>query len=481
MLGIWDLSNAARIIVNHRVISLRYRPQDFDELTGQRHVVLSLKGAIGSGRIGHAFLFSGPRGIGKTTAARIFAKSLNCVEGPTVHPCQKCQSCREIAQSRSIDVVEVDGASTRGIDEIRNLRESVQYSPLYGKHKIYIIDEVHMLTPEAFNALLKTLEEPPSSVKFIFATTNPGKVPQTILSRCERFAFKRLSVKEICSRLKSITEKENISITDKALHYIALRADGSIRDGESLLEQLISFVEGTITEDDVFKLVGFMSSEFYFDLLQKIIQGNHADVLTALNTGIEDGADPLEIYRGVVDYLRAALFVYSDMPQEFLDLSDDEIKKIRSLDIDREKIMHMLEVLLKSEEMVRRSINTRIVIELLFCQLIQGDGPAQVTKDRADKGDFKQQLLAVLQAQSPKLSALIQKSSVEVKENNVRVTVDQEFSRKILTGSKDLLETIMKKILTRDVTLLVEVGENIKKENNLEDAIRALFDGEEVR
>lgn len=466
--------------MNHRVISLRYRPQDFDELTGQRHVVLSLKGAIGSKRIGHAFLFSGPRGVGKTTAARIFAKSLNCAEGPTIHPCQKCQSCREIALSRSIDVVEVDGASTRGIDEIRNLREAVQYSPLYGKYKIYIIDEVHMLTTEAFNALLKTLEEPPPSVKFIFATTNPGKLPQTILSRCERFAFKRLSVKEICSRLRSLAEKENVSITDKALHYIALKADGSIRDGESILEQLVSFVEGKITEDDVFKLTGFMSSEFYFTLLQKIVQGNHADVLRTLNTGIEDGADPLEIYRGSVDYLRAALLIASGLPQEFMDVGEEEVDKLQSLELNREKIIGMLEMLLRSEEMVRRSINTRIAIELLFCRLIQGNDPAAVTKSPAEKGDFKGQMLTVLQTQSPKLAALIQNSSVEIEEKTVRITVDQDFSRNLLVNSKDLVEKIMKKILKRDVSLLVETGEK-KKENNLENAIRALFDGEEVR
>lgn len=467
--------------MNHRVISLRYRPQDFDELTGQAHVVLSLKGAIKSRRIGHAFLFSGPRGIGKTTAARIFAKSLNCVEGPTIHPCQKCQSCREIALSRSIDVVEIDGASNRGIDEIRNLRESAQYSPLHGKYKIYIIDEVHMLTAEAFNALLKTLEEPPPSVKFVFATTNPTKVPQTILSRCERFAFKRLSVKEICSRLKSITEKETINIADKALHYIALRADGSIRDAESVLEQLISFVEGTITEDHVFKLVGFLSSEFYYDVVRKVIEGNHAEVLTAVNSGIEDGADPLEIYRGVVDYLRAALLVSSNMPQEFMDLSDEEINNIRSLDIGRDKIIRMVEALLRSEDMVRRSINTRIAIELVFCQLLQIDGPAPTPREGMNRGDLKQQLLAVLQAKSPKLAALIQKSSLETDEKNVRITVDQEFSRKILVDSGHLLQAVLKKILKRDIDLLVEVAENKKKENNLENAIRALFDGEEVR
>jgi DNA polymerase-3 subunit gamma/tau len=190
--------------VTHRVISLRYRPQDFDELTGQSHITRSLKGAVKSGRIGHAFLFAGPRGVGKTTTARILAKSLNCNEGANIHPCQKCQSCKEITLSRNLDVIEIDGASNRGIDEIRNLREGVRYSPIHGRYKIYIIDEVHMLTQEAFNALLKTLEEPPPKVIFIFATTNPMKIPTTILSRCQRFVFKRLSIKEISSRLGAI-------------------------------------------------------------------------------------------------------------------------------------------------------------------------------------------------------------------------------------------------------------------------------------
>jgi DNA polymerase-3 subunit gamma/tau len=246
----------------HRVISLKYRPQHFDELTGQNHVVVSLKGAIKSGRIGHAFLFAGPRGVGKTTTARILAKSLNCIEGSTIHPCQQCQPCREITLSRSIDVVEIDGASNRGIEEIRNLREGVKYSPIHGRYKIYIIDEVHMLTQEAFNALLKTLEEPPPKVIFIFATTNPSKLPATILSRCQRFIFKRLSVKEITTRLCVIAEKENIKLTKDALHYIATRADGSIRDGESILEQLAAFVEGEITADDVFKLISISLIKF---------------------------------------------------------------------------------------------------------------------------------------------------------------------------------------------------------------------------
>jgi DNA polymerase-3 subunit gamma/tau len=466
--------------MNHRVISLKYRPQDFDELTGQSHVVLSLKGAIKSGRIGHAFLFSGPRGVGKTTAARIFAKSLNCVEGPTVHPCQKCQSCREITLSRSIDVVEIDGASNRGIDEIRNLREAVQYSPLHSQHKVYIIDEVHMLTTEAFNALLKTLEEPPPSVVFIFATTNPVKVPQTILSRCERFLFKRLSVREIGARLKSIAQKEGTEISEKALHHIAVRADGSVRDGESILEQLISFVEGTITEEDVFKLIGFLSGSFYCDFLDKITQKNHADVLLALNQGIEDGADPVEIYRGLVDYLRAALLIHSDLPAEFLDRSDEEIKKIRSLKLNREEIMRMLEVLLNAEDLIKRSMNTRVAAELLFCQLVKSVDAPPVQREDANPGDIKQEILKVLQVQSPKLAALVQNAAMKVDGSNLHIGVENDFSRKTLLASQGFLEAIFKKVLKHEIDLHVDVAGKTK-ENNLEETIRALFDGEEVR
>lgn len=467
--------------MNHRVISLKYRPQDFDELTGQSHVALSLKGAIKSGRIGHAFLFTGPRGVGKTTTARIFAKSLNCIEGPTVHPCQKCPSCREIALSRSIDVVEIDGASNRRIEEIRNLREAVQYSPLHSLRKIYIIDEVHMLTQEAFNALLKTLEEPPPSVVFIFATTDPIKVPQTILSRCERFVFKRLSVKEISARLQLIAEKENLAITDKARHYIAIRADGSVRDGESILEQLASFVEGKITEEDVFKLIGFLSSDFYHGLVQHITKQKYADVLCALNQGIEDGADPLEMYRGLVDYLRAALLVHSQLPNELLDLSDEEIGKIRSMDLDREKIMGMLDVLLKSEELIKRSMNARVAVELLLCQLIRSATTTATQDNNTNCNDFKQEVFKALQVRSPKLAALVHQSVVQVVGKDVSIIAENEFTQKQLLQSREILETVLKKVLNHELSLRVAVVENAKKENSLEDTIRVLFDGEEVR
>jgi DNA polymerase-3 subunit gamma/tau len=475
------LPSGARLSVNHRVLSLKYRPQDFDELTGQSHVVLSLKGAIKSGRIGHAFLFAGPRGVGKTTTARIFAKSLNCIEGPTIHPCQKCQSCKEITLSRSIDVVEIDGASNRGIEEIRNLREAVQYSPLHSQRKIYIIDEVHMLTTEAFNALLKTLEEPPPQVVFIFATTNPIKVPQTILSRCERFAFKRLSVKEIIARLQAIAEKEKISITEKALHYIATRSDGSVRDGESIMEQLGSFVDGTITEEEVFKLIGFLSNEFYHELVLNIIDQKHADVLCTLNRGIEEGADPLEIYRGLVDYIRTALLVSSKLPLALLDVSADEIREIEAIGMDRQRIMAMLDLLLRSEELVRRSMNARVGVELVLLQLIGSRSTGSEDADNTQRSDTKQEIFKSLQAQSPKLAALVHNSEITVQGKNVSIMVENDFTQQQLLQGKKVLEAAIREVLHQEPDLKVVVGEKPKQGNSLEDTIRVLFDGEEVR
>ncbi len=473
----------------YRVLSLKYRPQNFDELTGQSHVVLSLKGAIKSGRIGHAFLFAGPRGVGKTTTARILAKSLNCIESPTVHPCQECQACREITLSRSVDVIEIDGASNRGIDEIRNLRESVKYAPLRGRYKIYIIDEVHMLTQEAFNALLKTLEEPPPNVIFVFATTNPIKVPATILSRCQRFVFKRLSVKEIISRLRMIAEKEGIKITERALHYLAIRADGSIRDGESILEQLAAFVEGKITEDDIFKLIGFLGSDFYFALLNKIIAKDLKGVVLILNKGIEEGADPIELYRGFTNYLRAALLTKNDLPQEFLELSDEEIDYLQKIPLNEGEIIHMLDICLRNEEMIKRSTNVRIATELLFSQLIlnltnpekQSNKSISNASSSVEDVDIKKALCLGLEKSAPKMAGIIHKAEIKKSSHGITIFVENEFSKREVISKQAKLESILKTVVGSHITLNVEIAQQKKEENNLIQTIRVLFDGEEVR
>jgi DNA polymerase-3 subunit gamma/tau len=474
----------------HRVISLRYRPQNFDELTGQNHIVLSLKGAIKSGRIGHALLFAGPRGVGKTTTARIFAKSLNCVEGPTVYPCQKCQLCREITLSRSIDVIEIDGASNRGIEEIRSLREGVKYSPLHGRYKIYIIDEVHMLTQEAFNALLKTLEEPPPKVVFVFATTNPTKVPTTILSRCQRFVFKRLSVSEITSRLRTIADKEKIKITENALHYLAIRADGSIRDGESILEQLASFIEGEVTEEDVFKLIGFLGNDFYFTLLNKILTVDLGKVIMMLNKGIEDGADPVEIYRGFTNYLRAAFLIRTGVPCEFVELNSEEIEVLKKIELSRDEIIHLLEICLRFEDVVKRSVNVRIAIELLFSQLIlcltkskKRENNNRVVLSSSPNGNvnIKEALFLDLQKSSPKLAGIIHKADITKNNDNVTISVKNEFAKTQLANNQKKVKSILKKILNADFILNIEIVHQKEEESNLIQTIKVLFDSEEVR
>src|SRR6185436_3996040 len=241
---------AAIRAMSYLVIARKWRPQSFADIVGQEHITRTLQNAIRTKRIAHAFLFTGVRGVGKTTAARILAKALNCEKGPTPNPCNECSQCREIAQGRSIDVLEIDGASNRGIDEIRQIIENVRYQPAQCRFKIYIIDEVHQVTKDAFNALLKTLEEPPPSVKFILATTEPHRLPETILSRCQRYDFRRISLREIVERLGEIAQKEGLQITEGALVLLAREADGSMRDAQSLLEQVLAMAEPGSTSRD---------------------------------------------------------------------------------------------------------------------------------------------------------------------------------------------------------------------------------------
>jgi DNA polymerase III subunit gamma/tau len=287
----------------YQVVARRYRPQLFADLVGQEHVARGLSGAIESGRIGHAYLFTGARGVGKTSAARIYAKALCCTRGPAAEPCNACDSCRAIAAGQDVDVVEIDAASNRGIDEIRQLRQNVAVRPARGRYKVYIIDEVHMLTREAFNALLKTLEEPPSHVKFVLCTTEPEKLPITILSRCQRFDFTTVDVPSIARRLAEIVESEGADVSPEALMLIARRAAGSMRDSQSLLEQLLGSAAGPIGIDDVHALIGTGREERIGELVAAVAAREPARALAALDASLQGGADP----GGVLEQLLAAL------------------------------------------------------------------------------------------------------------------------------------------------------------------------------
>jgi DNA polymerase-3 subunit gamma/tau len=293
--------------VSYRVFARKYRPQTFGEVVDQEHVTRTLQNAISAGRVAQAYLFVGPRGIGKTSTARILAKALNCAEGPTVTPCGKCDACREIAEGRSLDVLEIDGASNNGVENIRELRENTAYAPACGPYKIYIIDEVHMLSAGAFNALLKTLEEPPAHVKFIFATTEAQKVPATITSRCQRFDLRRISAEAIARHLLLIAEKENIVLEPRAAAAIGRGAEGALRDAESMLDQCVAFCGEKISEQNVMSVFGFASREVTAALLERILKRDASAGLKIVAEQTEAGRDLSRLLGDLVGQVRDLL------------------------------------------------------------------------------------------------------------------------------------------------------------------------------
>lgn len=354
------------------VFARKWRPKNFDEVIGQPHVTTTLKNAITSGRVAHAYLFSGPRGIGKTTTARILAKALNCIKGPTVGPCEECDSCREITSSTSLDVLEIDGASNRGIDEIRDLRENVKFAPARGKFKVYIIDEVHMLTDPAFNALLKTLEEPPAHVKFIFATTQPHKVPQTILSRCQRFDFKRIPTKDILSKLKQISEAENLKVKDEALFYIARFSGGSMRDAESVLDQLINFCEEEIRLEEVISLLGMVREEIFFDLTQALIDKDANKGLEIIDGLMNEGKDGLQFLNNWIEHFRNLMIAkVQTHPSGLIDLPREAIGRLTKQGeaFSMEELIYVINFLGNIQVAIKRAMPARMGLEVAVVKL----------------------------------------------------------------------------------------------------------------
>ena len=351
------------------VLARKWRPQLFREVMGQEHVTKTLQNAISANRIAHAYLFSGPRGVGKTSVARIFAKAVNCREGLRPEPCEKCATCKEISSGRSIDVIEIDAASNRGIDDIRELRESVKFAPVSGRYKVYIIDEAHMLTIEAFNALLKTLEEPPKHVIFILATTEPHKIPATILSRCQRFDFRMLICKEIIDRLEELTKAENLSVDDEALSLIAESADGSMRDAESILDQLLSFSGGEIRAEEVSKLLGFGAHHLLEQLVENILQSDSAKSLKSLHVLANQGADLNQCLKKLISYFRD-LMMYKINP-DLIDLSEARLQQLakQSEGVSIDKFMKIARILTQTESDIKQLGYERLNLELALIKL----------------------------------------------------------------------------------------------------------------
>jgi DNA polymerase-3 subunit gamma/tau len=354
------------------VIARRYRPQTFEELIGQEHVARAMAGAISTDRVGHAYLFAGARGVGKTSAARILAKALNCVQGPTPTPCNQCDICLAVSQGSDVDVIEIDGASNRGVDEIRQLRQNVAVRPSRARYKIYIIDEVHMLTREAFNALLKTLEEPPEHVKFIFCTTEPEKVPITIHSRCQRFDFAGIRTPSIVERLTEICRAEGVVADREALEIIARRAAGSMRDSQSLLEQVLSCCDRRLTAADVHALVGTAASGRIDALVVHLADRNAAAALAELDAAVAEGVDVGQLMDQLIGYFRDALVAsVGGSPEVYLHATTSQAEQVLRVgkQFGLETLLAVMQILDQALVRMRQSTHNRTLAEMAIVRV----------------------------------------------------------------------------------------------------------------
>lgn len=358
----------------YKVFALKYRPKTFEEIIGQKHVVQTLKNAIESDRIGQAYLFSGMRGVGKTTTARILAKALNCLSSnaPTSTPCNKCESCKEVDHDHAVDVLEIDGAANRRVEEARTLREGLKYKPIRYRYKVVIVDEVHMFTPEAFNTLLKILEEPPPRTIFILATTEYHKVPLTIVSRCQHFEFRKISQNEIIKHLLEISQKEGITISPYGLRMIAQAADGSLRDSQSLLDQAVAFSGKNVNDEDLKQILGSINRDLLFQTSSSIIEGKGDRVFSLVEQIVESGHDLHFFYKELIQHFRNLLLIKTVGNLEgLLNLNEEEVElyKEAAADVSQEDILGYLHFLQREESGLKYSSHPRIFLETLLVKL----------------------------------------------------------------------------------------------------------------
>ncbi|MEJ2154723.1 MAG: DNA polymerase III subunit gamma/tau [Desulfobacteraceae bacterium] len=360
--------------MSYLVFARKYRPQTFEQVVQQSHVTQTLANAIAAGRVAHAILFSGPRGTGKTTVARILAKAMNCDKGPTAQPCNQCQSCEEITAGSAADVFEIDGASNNSVDQVRELRENLKYMPVHSRYKIYIIDEVHMLSLAAFNALLKTLEEPPEHILFMFATTEVHKIPITILSRCQRHDLRRIEGEAIADHLKSICDSEGVDIDALSLSLIAGEAGGSMRDSLSLLDHVLACAQGPVTADLISELLGVVDRKLLFDLSREVIDGNLQKVLEGIDVVWRNGYELKRFYADLVAHFHHLTLVKQgpqtaqlvDLPKQEIDLMRNQVEKVAE-----SYLLQIFEALFQAEPSIRFSSQPRLGLEMVFLKLFQ--------------------------------------------------------------------------------------------------------------
>ena len=429
----------------HKALYRVYRPKKFEDVIGQEHITKTLRNQIENNNIGHAYLFSGTRGTGKTSTAKIFARAVNCLNNIDHEPCNECEVCKDILNDNIMDVVEIDAASNNSVDDIRELRESVKYSPTKSKYKVYIIDEVHMLSQGAFNALLKTLEEPPSYVIFILATTEPHKIPATILSRCQRFDFKRVTVKDITSRMQRICAEENIEVEEKALNLIARNSQGALRDALSILDQCISFGDEKIEYNDVVELLGTVNIEQLFDLAQYIIDQNTKESLKVLNEFIIWGKDIRNLINDLIDHFRNLMIckVSNDL-DEIISLPEEIIEQLKKQaeSVNNNDLIRILNILSNTQDNIKTASNPRVVAEVTMMKI------AQPMFDESKEALIKR---------IENLEKIVESGNIKV----TTVTETSDMQNPKTDSDKDLIE--YEQVKSEDVKLIEESWKNILK------------------
>lgn len=458
----------------HKALYRVYRPKTFGDVVGQEHIVKTLKNQIKNNNIGHAYLFSGTRGTGKTSTAKIFARAVNCLNPINEEPCNECEICIDTLNDNIMDIVEIDAASNNSVDDIRELRESVKYTPSKAKYKVYIIDEVHMLSQGAFNALLKTLEEPPSYVIFILATTEPHKIPATILSRCQRFDFKRVSSKDIASRMSYICKKENIEAEEKALSLIARNSQGALRDALSILDQCMSFGNEKIEYNDVIELLGTVNIDELFELSQSIIDENTKKSLEILNEFIIWGKDIRNLINDLIDHFRNLMVckVSKDL-DEIISLPEESIERLKeqSQNVNINDLIRILNILSETQDSMKSSSNTRILAEVTIMKIAQpmfDESKEALIKrienleEKIESGNIKVSTVQIEQSKDVK-SQIIEDDKVEenkedvayeeVKSEDVRLVESswKKVTQKIKDDRKLSIAALLKEVNTFNV------------------------------
>ncbi|CEQ23421.1 DNA polymerase III subunits gamma and tau [[Clostridium] sordellii] len=440
----------------HKALYRAYRPQNFKDVVGQNHIIRTLKNQIQNNNVGHAYLFCGTRGTGKTSTAKIFARAVNCENSVDEEPCNECEVCKDILNDNIMDVIEIDAASNNSVDDIREIRENVKYTPAKCKYKVYIIDEVHMLSQGAFNALLKTLEEPPSYVIFILATTEPHKIPATILSRCQRFDFKRVTVKDMAIRMKEICDDVNIEVDERALNLIARNSQGALRDALSILDQCMSFSEGDIEYKDVVDLLGTVNIEQLFQMAEYVIKEDTKKCLEILNEFVIWGKDIKNLVDDLIDHFRNLMVckVSKDL-DEIISLPDEtvELLKNQSSLIETNEIIRILNILSTTQDAIKSSTNPRVLAEVSIMKL------SQPMFD-----DSKEALLKRIST----LEETIRSGNIKI--NNIETKESIEVEKEIVQ-EQPKEEVYYEEVKSEDVKLIEKSWENIlmhiKKDKNM--------------